>query len=443
MVCLSGIGHSQQPRDTVWIWYGNTSLEPISANIGDTLLIDVYAQTGADVFVADMLLVLGTNNEYIDTMISQSAGAFYYPVSEWDYKAFLQFEGSPPNQAGWSSQAFWGGARWYTETAPWLHTEIPRKTLTMAAITANSSGLNGQTVDALGPGLNTQQGPSNAGDTAGGNGYEVIEYFSPVHFVQEAGFIDGTVENQSGSPIENVKVKVAGLDDSTFTDSNGDYEFTLSSGTYSLIFSHEAYVDTTITGVQVSTGNTTTVNLTMNSLPGGTVFGNVIDTTGLAIEGVAVTDGGGLNEVFTDANGEYALDLPQGSYSIHFSKTGFLDASASDILVLADSSIELNMTMTPGTNYDPNTPAQITIMPNYPNPFNAGTRIEFELDRPLDVVVEIFDVLGRRVQKVAEIAGHQGTNAVTWYPGEIASGIYFCRICSGKVDESRAMIFIK
>jgi len=444
VVCLLGIGHSQEPRDTVWIWYGNISLEPLSANIGDTLLIDVYAQTGADVYVADMLLALGANSEYIDTMISQVSNLFYYPVSNWDVKYFVNQQGSPPNQSGWFSQSFQGFAELAEPyESAWLHTEIPRKTLTMVVVTQDNQDLLGQTVQAIGPGLNYPSGPSNAGDTVGGEGYEVAEYYCDVHFVQELGFIDGTVENESGSPIEDVKVKIASTDDSTFTDSNGEYEFSLSSGTYNLIFSHEAYIDTTISGVQVSTGNTTTVNLTMGLLPGGTVFGTVVDTTGLAIEGVAVTDGGGLNEVFTDADGNYTLDLPQGSYTIHFSKTGFLDASASDILVMADSTIELNMTMTPGTNYDPDTPAQITIMPNYPNPFNAGTKIEFELDRPLDVVVEIFDILGRRVQKVADIAGHQGTNAVTWYPGKIASGIYFCRIRSGKVDESRAMLFIK
>ena len=442
VVCLFGIGHSQQ-RDTVWIWYGNTSLNPISANIGDTLFVDVFAKTAPAAYVADMHLALGADNQYIDTMISQSFDSLFYPLTDWDVAYFLTQQGSPPNQSGWSSQPFQGFARIASYDAPWLHVEIPWKILTEVVVTANDPGLAGRTVAAFGPGLSIQSGPSNAGDTLGGVGYEVIESFCQVSFFQEVGFISGAVENQSGSAIENVKIKIAGTEDSTFTDSNGDYNFTLSPGIYNLLFSHEAYIDTTITGVQVTLNNTTTVDLTMRVLPGGTVFGTVVDTTGLAIAGVSVADGSGFNEVLSDGDGDYSLDLPQGSYAIHFSKTGYLDTSVTGIFVLPDSSVELNMTMIPGLNYNPDTPAQIIIMPNYPNPFNAGTRIDFELDRPLDVVVEIFDILGRRVQKVADIAGHQGMNTVIWYPGEIASGIYFCRIRSGDVDESRAMLFIK
>lgn len=443
VICLADLSKA---RDSVWVWYGNVELEPVTANIGDTLFVDVFAQTDDSAYVENMLLVMGINDQYIDTAISTSQGSVYYPLTEWDYWYFSNPEGSPPNPTGWSSQSFIGWARLLNLDSPLLHVGIPWKIMTMAVITVDNPELVGQTAHALGPGLNSQQGPSNAGDSLGGAGYEVIEYFCEVTFFQEApetGFISGTVENQTGDAVQGVKVKIVSSNDSTATDNEGHYALATGPGTYSLLFQHDAYLDTTVTDVNVTLNDTTTVDVVLRALPGGTVFGNVVDTTGLAIEGVTVSDGSGLNQVQTNTEGNYSLDLPQGSYVINFTKTGYLDTSAIDITVFVDTDRELNMTMTPSLNYDPDTPAQITIMQNYPNPFNNGTIIEFELDRPLNVVVEIFDILGRKVQTVANMAGDQGINSVTWFPGEIASGIYFCRVSSSNTNKSRAMLYIR
>src|SRR5438105_941222 len=53
--------------------------------------------------------------------------------------------------------------------------------------------------------------------------------------------------------------------------------------------------------------------------PGGSIVGHVVDATGLALPGVAVTlQGVDLNKTFTtDIEGRYRfLDLPPGSYTV-------------------------------------------------------------------------------------------------------------------------------
>jgi hypothetical protein len=70
---------------------------------------------------------------------------------------------------------------------------------------------------------------------------------------------------------------------------------------------------------------------------------------------------------------------------------------------------------------------------NYPNPFSERTTVEYEIpaDRinGADIVIEIYDVLGRRVVTVDAGRRYPGTFRYTWQvPAELGSGIYFCRI---------------
>jgi hypothetical protein len=45
-------------------------------------------------------------------------------------------------------------------------------------------------------------------------------------------------------------------------------------------------------------------------------------------------------------------------------------------------------------------PAGIVLSNNYPNPFNTGTTLQFSISEPGFVALEVFDVLGRRVQRL-------------------------------------------
>ena len=166
----------------VFFWYGNIEGTPIISTISERIYLDVYVLGPIDGFIANMLLVLGTNDLYIDSLLSETEGSFYYPLTEWGIAEFSEPCGSPPNPEGWSSQSFSGHARWIDPTAPLLHTEEPTKILTYVVKTANDSVLFGDTVACFGPGMDLYQGPSNNGDTACGYGHPMLEYFSPVYF---------------------------------------------------------------------------------------------------------------------------------------------------------------------------------------------------------------------------------------------------------------------
>jgi hypothetical protein len=436
---------AQQPRDTVWVWYGDSSLAIINADIGDTLAIDVFVETAPNAYVGDMLLVLGFDRQYFDTLLSDVLGEIYPPLSEWDGAFFYPPEGSPPNPDGWMSQAMQG----YAELSPpyeseYLHSEIPIKIMTMVAVTSNNPENSGQTVDALGPGLNSIQGPSNAGDTAGGAGYEVAEFFSQVRFGgADIGNISGHVQNQDGDAVANIQITVTPSGATTSTDETGDYSLALAPGGYQLTFSHPAYVDTTVTGVNVIRDQTTILDIEMRALPGGIIYGTVSDTSGILLSGIRVYDSGLLSADTTDIGGEYSLSLPQGSYTIHFDGFGYVDTVITGISINVDELLELNISLRLDPEELDQLPDKIDIRQNYPNPFNTGTIIEFALEKPLHVDIEFFDILGRRVDALDSFTASQGLNRVWWRPYDIASGIYFCRIRSNKNSEAKAMLYLK
>ncbi len=94
-------------------------------------------------------------------------------------------------------------------------------------------------------------------------------------------------------------------------------------------------------------------------------------------------------------------------------------------------------------------PSEFGLEANYPNPFNAGTKISYTLPKESDVRVAIYDLNGRHVITLEEGVQQAGRHSVYWEgTGEngssVASGIYFCRMeADGKFIASRKMVMVK
>jgi DNA-binding beta-propeller fold protein YncE len=76
-------------------------------------------------------------------------------------------------------------------------------------------------------------------------------------------------------------------------------------------------------------------------------------------------------------------------------------------------------------------PTAFALDQNYPNPFNPETSIQFYLSRPGWVELSVWDLLGRRVARLANAAYSAGAYEVHWdgktSGGEFASsGLYLC-----------------
>ncbi|RMH89546.1 MAG: T9SS C-terminal target domain-containing protein [Calditrichaeota bacterium] len=93
-------------------------------------------------------------------------------------------------------------------------------------------------------------------------------------------------------------------------------------------------------------------------------------------------------------------------------------------------------------------PARFYLYPNYPNPFNPETRIEFDLPHPARTKLEIFNLLGQRVNVLLDRKLPPGKHTVVWkgknQAGQrVASGIYFYRLKAENYVKTRKMVLIR
>jgi hypothetical protein len=73
-------------------------------------------------------------------------------------------------------------------------------------------------------------------------------------------------------------------------------------------------------------------------------------------------------------------------------------------------------------------PATPVVLQSYPNPFNPATELQFSLGQKGHVCLSIFDARGHRVAQLVEGDLVQGPHQVTWFAGDLASGLYLAAL---------------
>ena len=68
------------------------------------------------------------------------------------------------------------------------------------------------------------------------------------------------------------------------------------------------------------------------------------------------------------------------------------------------------------------------LLPNYPNPFAGETMLQFMTPQEASVRLDVFDVLGRRIETVSEQRFHRGTHQVRWNSEGLPRGVYLVRM---------------
>ncbi|MFT5145026.1 MAG: hypothetical protein ACI80V_003690 [Rhodothermales bacterium] len=80
---------------------------------------------------------------------------------------------------------------------------------------------------------------------------------------------------------------------------------------------------------------------------------------------------------------------------------------------------------------------------NYPNPFARSTTITFDLPRPDQVSVEIYDLQGRRLETLVSGSLPAGTHQAAWNAGSRAPGVYLLRLQGQHSIETRPLTVIR
>ncbi len=92
---------------------------------------------------------------------------------------------------------------------------------------------------------------------------------------------------------------------------------------------------------------------------------------------------------------------------------------------------------------DASLPRQVILHANYPNPFNPSTTIAYELPGEQHVVIEVFDIMGRRVAELVNGVRAAGRHRVTFNADDLASGVFVYQLKTESETLKGKMILTK
>lgn len=100
------------------------------------------------------------------------------------------------------------------------------------------------------------------------------------------------------------------------------------------------------------------------------------------------------------------------------------------------------------TTSDTNMSQKVEIGQNYPNPFNSETMIEYNTLETTDIVIKIFDLLGREIVTLVDENKMPGSYTVRWNGKDkdgrdLASGVYYYQAVAGEQKQIRKMTMIR
>lgn len=83
------------------------------------------------------------------------------------------------------------------------------------------------------------------------------------------------------------------------------------------------------------------------------------------------------------------------------------------------------------------------LLQNYPNPFNPSTKIEFELPKENIVKLTIYDILGKSLKILVNEKLSSGKHTFTFHGNNFSTGIYFYKLETETMSQTKKMLLIK
>ncbi len=88
-------------------------------------------------------------------------------------------------------------------------------------------------------------------------------------------------------------------------------------------------------------------------------------------------------------------------------------------------------------------PTVYALYNNYPNPFNPATKIKYDLPKESQVIIKIYDILGREITTLVNENQKAGYYEVDFNASRLATGVYVYRIIAGDFVQSKKMMLMK
>jgi len=89
-------------------------------------------------------------------------------------------------------------------------------------------------------------------------------------------------------------------------------------------------------------------------------------------------------------------------------------------------------------------PSEISLFPSYPNPFNPKTKIQLNVQTPIEnVLAKIYNSNGQQINTIYSGPLKEGLNSFTWEPKNIASGMYLFVIQTPFSVQTQKLLYLK
>jgi len=97
---------------------------------------------------------------------------------------------------------------------------------------------------------------------------------------------------------------------------------------------------------------------------------------------------------------------------------------------------------------NPVIPRTFSLHQNYPNPFNPITTLRYGLPEQAQVILTIYDLMGREVTQLVNTTQEAGFRSVQWdatdsFGKPVSAGVYLYQIQAGEFVQTRKMVLLK
>jgi len=135
-----------------------------------------------------------------------------------------------------------------------------------------------------------------------------------------------------------------------------------------------------------------------------------------------------------------------GSYKANILLTFQIDEEGNATNIFYDPNLQLTRdvgTPVEEINYQDVIPSGFKLFQNFPNPFNPTTTIKYDVPKAGDVKVEVYNVLGQKLETLVDNYQLAGQHEIKWNASKYASQPFFYRIQSGEFSETKKMSLVK
>ncbi|MBT4610080.1 MAG: hypothetical protein HOC05_08570 [Gemmatimonadetes bacterium] len=124
-------------------------------------------------------------------------------------------------------------------------------------------------------------------------------------------------------------------------------------------------------------------------------------------------------------------------------------------VLLIDSryrAVEVDATVPTSVEVAVAAPTAFSLQPNYPNPFNPTTTIQFDVASAagdaVGVELDVYDAVGQRLVRLVGETMAVGRHMIVWngrdrHGNRVSSGVYYARLRVGRQTQTRSMLLLK